>query len=66
MWTQEKIDELNSNQKSGKFHPLTCDRKSKNCEINVTPRNYHKDGILIATENGWICPCGSYKQNWHH
>jgi hypothetical protein len=65
-WTKEKIDELNATQKSGKFHPYTCDRKSEKCEVNISPRDYTKDGVLIATEEGWICPCGNYRQNLSH
>ncbi len=63
MITEEQIDKLNEQQHSGKFHPYTCDRKAEECEVRVIPRNYSKDGILIATEEGWICPCGKYKQN---
>lgn len=59
---QETIDELNKIQISGKVHPYTCDRRAKECEVNIEPRDYCKDGVLIATENGWICPCGKYKQ----
>jgi hypothetical protein len=25
-----------------------------------------KQGILIATNEGWVCPCGKYKQQWAH
>lgn len=24
------------------------------------------EGILIATKEGWVCPCGYYKQDWAH
>ena len=24
------------------------------------------DGLLLATNEGWICPCGKYKQDWAH
>lgn len=59
-FSDKKIDELNKHQKDGRFHPYTCDRKGVNCTVN------DDDGVLIATKEGWICPCGSYKQNWHH
>ena len=65
-FTQEQIDKLNEYQKSGRFHPYTCDRKSPNCETKLIPKDYSKDGILIAMEDSWICPCGEYKQNWAH
>lgn len=69
IWTEEQVNELNKQQKSGKFHPYTCDRKAKECEVDMGPietRDWSKDGILIATTEGWVCPCGKYKQNWAH
>ncbi len=60
--SKEEIDHLNELQRRGHYHPLTCDRRAKVCEVNQTPRDYSKDGVLIATETGWICPCGKYKQ----
>jgi hypothetical protein len=65
-FTKEQVDNLNEYQQKGMFHPFTCDRKAQECEVNVSPRDYTKDGILIATEQGWICPCGKYTQNWCH
>lgn len=62
MITQETIDKLNSQQNSGKYHPYTCDRKCTECEVNIVPRDYSKDGVLIATKDGWVCPCGNYTQ----
>ena len=63
MITQEEADALNERQKSGKVHPYTCDRKHKDCELkqeHVQPHLY--DGVLKATTEGWVCPCGKYKQ----
>ena len=65
-FTKEQINKLNEYQTSGKFHPFTCGRNHIECEVNKTPRDYEKDGVLIATEEGWICPCGKYRQNWAH
>ena len=65
-WKQEYVDSLNEYQQKGQFHPYTCDRKANECEVNEKPRDYSKDGILIATKEGWVCPCGKYKQNWAH
>ncbi len=62
MIEQDKLSELNAFQKSGRFHPYTCDRNHAECEVNITPRDYSKDGILIATSEGWVCPCGKYTQ----
>ena len=65
-FNKEQIDALNKYQNSGRFHPFTCDRGEKECEVNIRPRDYSKDGVLIAVEDGWICPCGKYKQDWCH
>ena len=62
--TPEEVERLNKEQKRNDRHPYTCDRRSKECEVNQTPRDYKKDGVLIATENGWVCPCGKYKQDY--
>ena len=62
--TPEEVGRLNKEQKRNDRHPYTCDRRAKQCEVNQTPRDYKKDGVLIATENGWVCPCGKYKQNY--
>ena len=59
-FTKEIVEQLNKKQQEGIFHPYTCDRSYPECE---TRSNHLKDGVLIATENGWICPCRKYKQN---
>ena len=60
-WSKEVVDKLNAYQKEGKFHPYTC------CSYNGCKRSEENNwGELIATEDGWICPCGKYKQNWYH
>lgn len=56
MITEEQIKQLNKTQQEGKVHPYTCDRKGVNCQVEKN------DGVLIATLEGWICPCGEYKQ----
>lgn len=61
-FTKEIVEQLNKRQQKEKYHPYTCDRSFFECE---TKHNHLKDGVLIATENGWICPCGKYKQNWY-
>lgn len=62
-WSEEEIKKLNDYQQSGMGHPYTCDRSHKECEVHEG--DYLKDGILIATKEGWVCPCGKYKQNWY-
>lgn len=61
-FTEEQVKHLNEQQQSGKVHPYTCDRSSMNCQVRFN----EGDGILLATTDGWICPCGNYKQKWAH
>ena len=65
-FTKEQVEALNKYQKSGPSHPYTCNREPKECEVQGEDRDYTKDGVLIATEAGWVCPCGKYKQDWCH
>lgn len=59
-FTKEQVTQLNNYQNSGKFHPFTCG--GEHCK-----RSEREDeGILIATEAGWVCPCGKYTQQWAH
>ena len=32
----------------------------------MIPYSEENEGILIAQEDGWICPCGEYRQDWAH
>lgn len=42
-------------------HPFTC------CGHDGCTRPEElDDGILIPTTEGWVCPCGKWKQNWCH
>jgi len=71
-FTKEQVEKLNKYQKEGKFHPFTCtgqlieqeDEKGKFTEKSRSV--CENEGILIATEEGWVCPCGQYKQDWAH
>lgn len=56
--TEEDINKLNKFQNSGMYHPYTC------CSFNGCNRRENNDGILIATKDNWICPCGKYMQNY--
>jgi len=74
--TQETIDFMNKQQERGSYHPYTCCSPSdiKECkrQLSYNKRQngeiieYNKDneGILTATLEGWICPCGKYKQEF--
>lgn len=59
---EEKVELLNEQQTLSAIHPLTCNRVHEGCETKEFPDDYSKDGVLIATENGWVCPCGKYTQ----
>ncbi len=61
IFTEEQVEKINKFQICGRFHPLTCDRKHDNCETKINSSE-RKDGVLIATKEGLVCPCGKYKQ----
>lgn len=78
-FTPEIVNELNTRQMSGSTHPYTCcggdentpsckrrDSSNRRYQGEIIPYTSENEGVLIATENGWICPCGQYKQNWYH
>lgn len=76
-FNEEEIKNINKNQENGECHPFTCcspdnipeclrvkattDRFEKNLDISY---NSITEGILIATKDGLICPCGKYNQDW--
>jgi len=74
--TQETVDFLNRQQVAGSYHPHTCcsPPEIKECKRRLSHNmrslgkevEYSRDneGVLIATTEGWICPCGKYKQEW--
>lgn len=53
-FSEEQVKNLNEYQKIEFVHPYTCEN------------NHTESRILIATENGWICPTCKYTQNWCH
>ena len=56
--TKEEVEKLNKEQHEGIFHPYTC------CGYNGCIRSEQDDdGILVATEECWVCPCGKYNKN---
>jgi len=69
VFSKETVDKLNEYQKTGIFHPYTCGGSNlEECyRRHGKGKTYEeKECILIATEQGWICPCGKYTQNWAH
>jgi hypothetical protein len=57
-FTDEQVQKLNESQKSITMHPFTC--MGTFCDRGKA----ENEGILIATNQGWICPCGQYTQNY--
>lgn len=63
-FTNDQVEKLNQYQEKGFFHPFTC--CSAGSEQKCQRRNGTGEGTLIATNEGWVCPCGEYKQDWAH
>lgn len=63
-FTKEQLENIKNFQNGGGFHPFTCcsPKNISECQ-RVSGEN---EGILIPTEQGFVCPCGKYKQNWCH
>lgn len=58
-WSPNEVAALNDYQQAGWFHPFTC---------GIRDEHPSDEGILVATENGWVCPVEScdYTQTWAH
>lgn len=71
-FTKEQVERLNEYQTKGRFHPFTCigqmkEQENENGKFTERTRSEcPNSGTLIATEEGWVCPCGEYKQSWAH
>ena len=76
---QEQIYFLNRRQSIGIVHPYTCGGGKSDEERSFCKRNSayelrrlgeavkytnENEGVLIATEDGWVCPCGYYTQEY--
>ena len=60
--SKEEVERINLFQKSKEFHPLTCCSPEDVEDCQRMKRE--NEGILTATENYLICPCGKYTQTW--
>lgn len=60
-FTEEQVKSLNFYQENQKYHPFTCGSGNR-----IDDKHLDGQGILLATENGWICKYCSYTQNWAH
>jgi len=60
-FSDDQVNALNAFQAAGFVHPFTC------CSHEGCDRQKQEnEGTLIATTNGWVCPCGKYTQDWAH
>lgn len=76
MITQEEADRLNQNQAKTSFHPYTCcgPQEIAECKRNKAYKDRwegkdvdfsrENEGVLIATTEQWVCPCGKYTQQY--
>ena len=72
-FTPLQVSNINLHQKDGSGHPFTCGSPNhiKECLRKVqgegilvhSPDN---EGVLTATPEGLVCPCGQYRQFWVH
>ena len=58
IFTHDEVKSLNEYQHAGVMHPFTCggDRTDE--------KHLDGEGLLVATEDGWICLYCDYKQKW--
>jgi len=57
-FTDEQVEALNKWQNAGYVPDFTC------CGEYCTRSEENNEGKLIATPDGWVCPCGQYTQDW--
>ncbi len=76
-FNEKNVATLNHYQQSKMGHPYTCSGHGiKECKRNlayearrngeIVEYTDENEGVLIATEKGWICPCVGYTQDWFH
>lgn len=68
-FSKKQVEALNKFQKSGKDYPFTClgmphIPNKHSAYMGRTRAICPNEGLLIATEKGFICPCGSYTEDW--
>lgn len=74
-FSKENVEKLNLAQENiglytccGRDIPECLRSKSYKARFDGQDIPYTKEneGILVATEQGWVCPCGKYTQDWFH
>jgi hypothetical protein len=67
-FTQEQVDKINKWQNSWDYHPFTCcsPEEIEEClRANKQGKTFEEnEGLLIATLDGFVCPCSKYTQDW--
>ena len=60
VFTPEEVESLNAYQQARMYHPFTCggDR--------TDDKHLDGEGLLVATEEGWVCSYCEYRQDWAH
>lgn len=57
VFTPDEVKSLNAFQRAGVRHPFTC--------VRGRDRNHlDGEGVLLATERGWVCLYCDYTQDW--
>jgi hypothetical protein len=54
-WSLEQVIALNDYQRRDDFHEYTCAHD-----------HGEESRVLVATQNGWVCPSCDYTQDWAH
>ena len=60
VFSPDEVRSLNECQHAGVMHPFTCGGN------RTDEKHLDGEGVLVATEDGWICPFCDYKQDWAH
>lgn len=60
--TQQQIDELNAQQNSGLYPPLTCGKRHDEGHVKYQDEHGGDLGQLVAHADGWHCPVCDYCQ----
>ena len=55
-FSSEQVEALNKYQANDLVHEYTCGAEDRS--------QCPSGGTLIATPDGWVCPCGKYTQRW--
>ena len=58
VFTADEVKSLNAFQRAGVRHPYTCRWDHRDAD------HLDGEGVLLATERGWICLYCDYTQDW--